>query len=219
MFVFAILNLKTINLKEKSYVIVESFFELIKSGIVYIKENRVIIHIFIIHSSVGFTAFDSLVALLSKDYRVVAIPLAIGYLNASRAIGLVLGPILFSNYQNKERLLSYLFIFQAVSIIFWGYFNSNFYISMIGIAITGIFTSPIWSITYSMLQLRTEEKYRGRVIAYNDMLFLLFNVITSICIGYFADLGISLNVITYILAFMFILIFFYYRYFFDNLKN
>jgi len=216
MFILALINLKTINIPQKTYVLVESFFELIKDGIIYIKNHKQIIHIFIIHSTVGFTAFDSLVALLSKNYTILAIPLAIGYLNASRAIGLVLGPIIFTKYIDKEKLLYYLFLAQAVSIMFWGYFNTNFYISMVGIALTGLFTSPIWSITYSMLQNATEDRYRGRVVAYNDMLFLLSNILTSLFIGYFADLGFGLDIITYTLGFMFIISFFYYRYFFRN---
>ncbi len=71
-------------------------------------------------------------------------------------------------------------------------------------------STVIWSYTYALLQENCEEKYLGRVISYNDMVFMLSNVVTTIFIGLMASLT-SLDIITYIISSVFILVAFYYK--------
>ena len=121
----------------------------------------------------------------------------------------MIGPFLITNWVNKERLL-YIFIFQGVAIIIWGATQFNFYISMIAVFLTGFTTTTIWSITYAFIQERVEQKYLGRVISYNDMIFMISNVATTFFIGVMADL-IPLWSITIVLGSAFFIVAYYYK--------
>lgn len=189
----------------------EKISTMIKDGFLYLKNNKIVLHLIILHSSVGLTAFDTLVTLLAKnEYKyVIAVPLAIGITNAVRAIALMIGPLFITNKVNKETLF-YIFIFQGLAIIVWGLSQSNFYIALIAVFFTGFTTTTIWSYTYALLQEKVEQKYLGRVISYNDMIFMLTNVLTTLFIGVMAEL-ISLELITIIIGCLFFAVAIYYR--------
>lgn len=189
----------------------EKILTLIKDGFLYLKQNRLVVHLIILHSSVGLTAFDTLVTLLAKnEYKyVIAVPLSIGITNAVRAFALMVGPLFITNWVNKERL-TYIFIFQGIAIILWGIFQFNFYVSLFFVFLTGFVTTTIWSYTYALLQENVEQKYMGRVISYNDMIFMLSNVLTTFFIGLMASLT-SLDIITYIIGAAFFIVALYYK--------
>ncbi len=212
LFIIAIFILFNTKIVEKTKESSEKFVDMIVEGLKYLKANPLIIHLIFIHSTVGFTAFDSLVTLLAdfKYKEVIAISLAIGFINATRAISLMIAPIFLSKFLNHKSFFYILFL-QGISILIWGVLQENFYISLIGAFLSGLFTTIIWSYSYTLLQESIEEKYYGRVIAYNDMIFMLVGVITSLSIGILADLGVELNYITYLIGFMFILSAIYYK--------
>ena len=161
--------------------------------------------------TVGLTAFDTLVTLLA-DYQykfIVAVPLAIGITNAIRAFALMIGPLLISNWISKKRMM-YVFIAQGLSIIIWAFIQHDFYIGLIGMFLTGIATTTIWSYTYAMLQDEVEEQYLGRVLAYNEMVFMLGNVLTTFFIGIMASF-VSLQFISMSLGIAFFIVACYYK--------
>jgi len=183
----------------------------IKDGFNYIKQNKHLLHLMFLHGTVGFTAFDSLVTLLA-DYNykyIISIPLAIGITNGIRAFALMIGPFFITNWINKQRLF-YLFVFQGFSIFLWSIFQYNFYFGLIGIFITGFVTTTLWSYTYAMLQEEVDGKFLGRVLSYNEMVFMFMNIFTTLFIGFMATF-VSLGIITAILAGAFILTAIYYR--------
>lgn len=188
----------------------EKIISMIKDGFIYIKSNKVVIHLILLHSSVGLTAFDTLVTLLAKnEYKyIISVPLAIGITNAVRAFSLMLGPFFITNKVNKNTL-TYIFIFQGFTIILWGFLQDNFYFSLLAVFLTGFVTTTIWSYTYALLQEKVEAKYLGRVISYNDMIFMLSNVLTTLFIGFMASY-ISLKIITIIIGFTFFAVALYY---------
>jgi len=142
--------------------------------------------------------------MVNKYYAsIIAISLALGLLNAFRAIGLVIGPIILSNWVNNKRL-SYIFIFQAIALWLWALAIENFYLSLFVSIIVGLFSTTLWSYTYTLLQKNIDEKYYGRIIAYNDMLFLSMATFTSFMIGFLATNGQSLQTITILIGFGFI---------------
>lgn len=110
----------------------------------------------------------------------------------------MVGPLFITNWVNKDRL-TYIFIFQGLAIILWGLLQFNFYIALVAIFLTGFTTTTIWSYTYALIQENVESKYLGRVISYNDMIFMISNVITTLFIGIMASL-ISLKLITVIIG-------------------
>jgi MFS family permease len=192
----------------------ESAIEMMKSGFTYLKNHKKLLHLIVLHSSIGFTSFDTLVTLLADlHYKyIIAIPLAIGWINASRAVGLAIGPLLFSRFIN-EKNLHYFFALQGLAIILWAFIQHNFTYSLISIIVVGLLSTSLWSFTYYLLQKEIETKYLGRVIAYNDMIFMTTNIAVTLFVGYMAKIGLGLNVITIIMGMGFLLTAVYYRWY------
>ncbi len=188
----------------------DKILQLIKDGFYYIKNNKIIVHLIILHSSVGLTSFDALITILAKnEYKyIISVPLAIGISNAVRAVALMFGPFFISKYIKKENL-HLLLIFQGITIIFWGVVQENFYLSLVALFFVGLSTTTLWSFTYALLQDKCDENYIGRVISYNDMFFMISCIATTMFIGVLATF-ISTNLITIFLGIGFILFAFYY---------
>jgi MFS family permease len=178
---------------------------MMKDTFKYLKKSPNAIHLMLLHAFVGLSAFDALIALMVNKYyaSIIAISLALGLLNAFRAIGLVIGPIILSNWVNNKRL-SYIFIFQAIALWLWALVVENFYLSLFASITVGLFSTTLWSYTYTLLQKNIDEKYYGRIIAYNDMLFLSMATFTSFMIGFLATNGQSIQTITILIGFGFI---------------
>jgi MFS family permease len=178
---------------------------MMKDTFKYLKKSPNAIHLMLLHAFVGLSAFDALIALMVNKYyaSIIAISLALGLLNAFRAMGLVIGPIILSNWVNNKRL-SYIFIFQAIALWLWALVVENFYLSLFASITVGLFSTTLWSYTYTLLQKNIDEKYYGRIIAYNDMLFLSTATFTSFMIGFLATNGQSIQTITILIGFGFI---------------
>ncbi|MCH9740588.1 MAG: MFS transporter [Epsilonproteobacteria bacterium] len=214
LYVIASLLLIGLKLNLKPIEHMESAMEMMKSGFIYLKNHKKLLHLIVLHSSIGFTSFDTLVTLLA-DYHykyVLAIPLAIGWINASRAIGLTIGPLLFSKYINASNL-HYFFVLQGVSIILWAFVQHNYGYSILSILFIGLLPTTLWSYTYYMLQQEIEVKFLGRVIAYNDMIFMLTNILVTLFVGYAAQKGMELKYITMIMGGGFLATAIYYKWF------
>ncbi len=192
----------------------ESAISMMKSGFTYLKNHKKLLHLILLHSSIGFTSFDTLVTLLADlHYKyIIAAPLAIGWINASRAIGLSIGPMFFSRFIN-EKNLHFFFVLQGLAIIFWAFIQHNFTYSLIGIIVVGLLSTSLWSFTYYLLQKEIESQYLGRVIAYNDMIFMTTNIAVTLFVGYMAKIGMGLNMITIIMGMGFLLTAVYYRWY------
>jgi MFS family permease len=184
---------------------------MMKETFSYIRSNSIVLHLMILHSILGFTAFDALIALAAKHYysQIIAVSLGIGLLNAARAFGLIIGPMVLGHWINNARL-GWLFLAEAVAIALWAYFIDNFYGSLIASVAVGFVTTTLWSYTYTLLQHHTHSDFYGRVVAYNDMIFLGVGAFVSLLIGYLAVMGISLGMITLILGSVFMVASFYY---------
>lgn len=185
---------------------------MMREAFTYIRANPIVYHLIILHAIIGFTAFDALVALAAKQYysQIIAVSLGIGLLNASRAVGLVIGPMVLGHWINNGRL-GWLLLAEALSIIFWALVIDDFYLSMVASVTVGFVTTTLWSYTYTLLQHHTHSDYYGRVIAYNDMIFLGVGAFVSLLIGYLATLGVSLSMITLILGSVFVFAALYYQ--------
>jgi len=210
-FIVAIILFLNIEFKVEIVHTNEKLRTMIKDGFLYLKNNKIVLHLLFLHSSVGLTSFDTLVTLLAKnEYKyVIAVPLSIGITNAVRAFALMIGPFFITNKVNKNSL-TYIFIFQGLAIIFWSFLQFNFYLALISLFFTGFVTTTIWSYTYALIQEKVEHKYLGRVISYNDMIFMLSNVLTTFFIGIAAGF-ISLESITFILGLGFFAFAIYYK--------
>ncbi|MDD2789433.1 MAG: MFS transporter [Sulfurimonas sp.] len=190
----------------------ENLLAMMQDTFAYLKKNPHAIHLMLLHSFIGLTAFDALVALMVNNYyaSIIATSLALGLLHASRAIGLVVGPIMMRNWVNHKRVV-YVFIAQALAIWLWAYVMHNFYLSIAASVVVGLFTTTLWSYTYTLLQKNIDKKYYGRIVAYNDMLFLSSAAFTSYMIGYLATLEYSLGFITFLIGLGFAIGAIYYR--------
>ncbi|MCT7637874.1 MFS transporter [Aliarcobacter butzleri] len=209
-FVLAIIVFLQIKLNIEHKKVTEKIFELMKDGFLYIKNNKVILHLIFLHASVGLTSYDALITILAKNQykELIAVPLAIGLSNAVRAVALMIGPLFLNKIINKENL-HYLLVFQGVTIILWALTQDNFYLSLVSLFFVGLSTAFLWSYTYSLLQNSCDNKYIGRVISYNDMFFMLSNVCTTMFIGFMAHITTT-QVITICLGVAFLLFAYYY---------
>ncbi|MFW2555733.1 MFS transporter [Aliarcobacter butzleri] len=209
-FVLAIIVFLQIKLNIEHKKVIEKIFELMKNGFLYIKNNKVILHLIFLHASVGLTSYDALITILAKNQykELIAVPLAIGLSNAVRAVALMIGPLFLNKIINKENL-HYLLVFQGVTIILWALTQDNFYLSLVSLFFVGLSTAFLWSYTYSLLQNSCDNKYIGRVISYNDMFFMLSNVSTTMFIGFMAHITTT-QVITVCLGVAFLLFAYYY---------
>ncbi|MBF7070973.1 MFS transporter [Aliarcobacter butzleri] len=209
-FVLAIIVFLQIKLNIEHKKVTEKIFELMKDGFLYIKNNKVILHLIFLHASVGLTSYDALITILAKNQykELIAVPLAIGLSNAVRAVALMIGPLFLNKIINKENL-HYLLVFQGVTIIFWALTQDDFYLSLVSLFFVGLSTAFLWSYTYSLLQNSCDNKYIGRVISYNDMFFMLSNVCTTMFIGFMAHITTT-QVITVCLGVAFLLFAYYY---------
>jgi len=192
----------------------ESNLQMLKDGFSYLKSQKKILHLILIHASIGLTSFDALITLLADfQYKeLIAVPLAIGWMNATRALGLMIGPFFISKIVSKHNL-HYFFILQGLAIMIWSQLEYNFYFALLGLFITGFFITTLWSYTYLLIQEETDPKYMGRVISYNDMFFMLSNVATALFIGYASKWGLSLEGITLTLGAGFFMVAGYYVWF------
>ena len=192
----------------------DSNWKMFTDGFSYLISHKKILHLILLHAAIGLTSFDALITLLA-DFRYkefIAVPLAIGWMNATRALGLMIGPFFISKIISKENL-HYFFILQGLAIMLWSLLEYNFYLALISLFITGFFITTLWSYTYLLIQEETDTKYMGRVISYNDMFFMLSNVATAMFIGYAAKWGLSLEGITFTLGMGFMVVAGYYMWF------
>ncbi|MCX6052105.1 MAG: MFS transporter [Campylobacterales bacterium] len=201
MFIFGFSLLYKLDIKVEFIKSKENLLEMMRDTFRYLKRFPHAIHLMFVHAFVGLTAFDALVALMVDKYyaSIIATSLALGLLHASRALGLVIGPILLGSWINNKRIV-FIFIFQAVAVWFWAFMMHDFYLSLFASVIVGLFTTTLWSYTYTLLQKNIEKKYYGRIVAYNDMLFLSSAAVTSLMIGVFATNGFSLEFITVLIG-------------------
>ncbi len=192
----------------------DSIWQMLKDGFIYIRTHKKILHLILLHSSIGLTSFDALITLLA-DYRykeLIAVPLAIGIMNAIRAVGLMIGPFFIGKIVSTQNL-HWFFLLQGTAIIGWGVMEFNFYLGLLGLFITGFFITTLWSYTYLLVQEETDPRYMGRVISYNDMVFMLSNASTALFIGVAYKFGLSLEGITIVMGSGFILFALYYVWF------
>jgi MFS family permease len=192
----------------------ESALKMMKSGFLYLKNHKKLIHLIILHATIGFTSFETLITLLADlHYKyILAIPLAIGWINAMRALAMTVGPLLFSKYINDKNL-HYFFLLQGLAIISWSFMQHSYWVAILGIFVVGLLSTSLWSYTYYLLQKEIEVKFLGRVIAYNDMIFMLFNISVTLFVGYAAKMGLELQYITIIMGCGFIATALYYKWF------
>lgn len=213
LFVIALVLLWGLPLDLSPHASEEKFWEAFANGLLYLKQNPKIMHLIFIHASVGFTVFDALVALMAKHHysSLLAVPLAIGWIHAIRALALVIGPIFLGKWLSNARLI-YLFIWQGFGIILWGYWVENFYLSLVGAFMAGMSTTSLWSYTYTLIQQHCDKQYYGRVVAYNDMVFLLTSAASSFVIGILVEGAWSISEALWLIGGAFMLTALYYSF-------
>lgn len=191
----------------------QNIFKMMKEGLIYIKANKTLMHIIFLHAFVGVTAYDNLIALMAKcEYKeIMSISLIIGFMNMTRAISLVIGPMILSKFINNKTLI-WLFIGEFLGIGLWALLQFDYYLGLIGLLAAGFCTSTLWSYTFTMLQNNCDKSFYGRAIAYKDMIYYLVSATISFMIGILYESGISLAMITFLMALIFLFGAFYYAY-------
>jgi MFS family permease len=191
-----------------------SHWQMFLRGFGYITSQPKLLHLILLHAALGLTSFDALVTLLADyEYKpLIAVPLAIGYINAVRATALMIGPFFIGKWIRNDNLHLF-FLLEGIAILLWSVSQHHFYWALLSLFAVGFFTSTLWSQTYLMIQQETQKEFMGRVISYNDMFFMLSNIATAMFIGYAYEWGLSLESITAVLGAGFILAAFYFLWF------
>ena len=65
-FLTALIIFIRIDFVVKASISTDKFWQLIKDGFIYIKNNKIILHLIFLHSCVGLTSFDALITILAK---------------------------------------------------------------------------------------------------------------------------------------------------------
>ena len=214
LYTIAVVILFSLKIAPREIIHTESLWRTLKDGFGYIVAHKKILHLILLHSSIGLTSFDALITLLA-DYQykeLVAVPLSIGIMNAIRALGLMVGPFFIGKVISTKNL-HWFFLLQGGAIVLWSFSEYNFYFSLLALFVTGFFITTLWSYTYLLVQQETEQRYMGRVVSYNDMIFMLSNAMTALFIGYAYEFGFTLEEITLILGSGFILFALHYLWF------
>ena len=206
LFVLSFFIFATIKIDKEPVSQSKNIWQMMRETFLYLKKEPKVLHLMIVHAFVGFTAFDALVALLAKSYyaKIIAVSLSLGLLHSFRALGLVLGPVILGKWIHQRNLVK-LFLFEAAAIAIWGEMMHSFYLSLAASIVVGFFTTTLWSYSYTLIQKNTNEKFYGRIVAYNDMLFLSVSALTSYMTGVLAKEGWMLEQIAYILALTFLI--------------
>lgn len=206
-----IMQLKLVFVFEKSET-VSHFVTMMGDALRYIYKERIVWHLMLLHSVVAFTAFDALVVLSSQKYymNIIAVSLGIGLVHAARAVGLAIGPLFLGEWVTIKRL-ELLLLAEAAAIGLWAWAMEDFYASLAASMLVGFMTTTLWSYTYTLIQKHTHQEYYGRVVAYNDMIFLTVGGLVSLMIGFLVNRGWTLESITLVLAGAFLIAAFYYR--------
>lgn len=211
LFTIALFLLRGLMLDVKAENADSAFTSMMRDAYRYIRTHKLVLHLMLLHAVLGFTAFDALVALSAKYYYadVIAVSMAIGLVHAARALGLVVGPLVLGHRMNNARL-GYLLIAEAMAIALWAALMKDFYLSLAASVVVGFVTTTLWSYTYTLLQHHTDSEYYGRIVAYNDMIFLGTGAFVSLLIGYLAKLNYSMETIALVLASVFLIASGYY---------
>lgn len=219
LYIFGIFLLTKLNIPNIVKTKTQKAFLMMKEGLKYIKNNPLIVHLILLHSFVGITAYDNLIALMaSYQYKeILSASLIIGFMNMTRALSLVVGPIMLSKFINTKTLF-WLFIGEFLGIGLWAILQFNYYLGLIGLIAAGFCTSSLWSFTFTMLQNSCDKKFYGRVIAYKDMVYFIISAFVSLAIGAVYELGISLMAITFSMGSAFLIGAFYYKFIYEKYK-
>lgn len=218
LFLAAIAVFSTLQIGVKPEPKTTGFIDTFLDGLSYVfKKNPKILFIIFLHASVGLTVFDGIITVLAqtKYKEIISVALAIGFLGAIRSLALVIGPFLFSKIVNKERLF-YLLLAQGIAAMLWGVLSDNFWTSLVGSFVCGLFTTTVWSYTMTMLQDAIDDGFYGRVVGINDMFFTATAAATSIGIGFLLESGVSGGWALGVMGILFVIVAFYYK---NGIKN
>jgi MFS family permease len=125
--------------------------------------------------------------------------LGMSFLIGARGIGTLFGPLLSSRWAgNSERRLRQ-GIFLGYIIIAIGYAALggayNVWIACLYIAFAHCGGSTVWVFSTTLLQLNTEDRFRGRVFAADNALAMLSIAVGAYICGRFLDWGVSPRVL------------------------
>jgi len=177
-FVF-FLNIQSKKLPPKT--IEESIFESIKSGIKFVFSNQVLLGAMSLDMfAVLFGGAVAMLPVFASEVLRVG-PQGLGFLRAAPAAGAVIMALFLAYYPPLKNTGVKLFVSVAgfgLSMIFFA-LSKNFYLSLVLLAIGGMFDNISVIIRHTILQIYTPDHMRGRVAAVNSVFIGSSNEIGS----------------------------------------
>ena len=164
----------------------------VKFGIGFIGANNVLLPLF------GQRVFPAPLAGLSRERAAM---LGMSLLMGARGVGALLGPMVSGAWagDKRERLRTGIligFLAAAVGYMAIG-FAPNLAIAICAVILAHAGGSTNWVFSSTLLQLYTEDRYRGRVFAAEIGLLTLTIAVSSLAAAQFVDWGVSPRVVAF----------------------
>ncbi|HEV2349096.1 MAG TPA: MFS transporter [Terriglobia bacterium] len=166
----------------------------IAEGARYLKEKPKVVVLILAKTGVGFLG-GGLLLLVIFGERIFPIAghgaLAVGLLYAARGLGAAIGPMVgdfFIHEQESRMWRSVSLSFFLIGVAYIAFSHApNLPIALLAIMIAHMGGSNIWVVTTTLLQVHTEDRFRGRIFAL-DMGMLMLAVSTS---NYILGIGLD----------------------------
>lgn len=170
----------------------ESFIHEIRDGLLYIYRTPILLKTVLIIFFISVIGFNNnvLIPVFAKNILGLR-EKGFGILLSSFGVGSVIGALTMTMRANKKgglkpKLLIFSSLFLGTALFAMG-FAPNIYIASLLIALCGIFGIWFFSLANSILQLNTDDRYRGRVMSVYAMVFAGTTPIGSFMAGFLAE--------------------------------
>jgi len=172
-----------------------SAFKDIKEGLVFVKNNRLILALISMVAMVSLfgIAYIILMPVFAQDILGVGIK-GLGFLMSSAGFGALIGALILArlgDFRLKGKLLSLSALFFSVSVIVFS-LSKVYWLSLLALVFIGCTSVMAIALVNTLLQIRVEDKFRGRVLSVFMITFFGFMPFGNLFAGIFAQiLGVS----------------------------
>jgi MFS family permease len=173
-------------------------FEDIKEGLFFVKDNRLILALILMVGVVSLfgIAYIILMPVFAKDVLKVGVE-GLGFLMSSSGFGALIGALILArlgNFSFKGKLLAFSVLLFSISVMVFA-ISKIYWLSLLALAFVGGSSVVAIALVNTILQVRVEDKFRGRVMGVFMITFAGFMPFGNLFAGLCAQaIGVSRTV-------------------------